>query len=172
MRVFASVLTIILLSLGLGACEQLGIPNPEKEHAKKEGEGKAVGAACRHAGRAIEDCYTLNPKAMKSAVFSGWKEMNDYMTENKLEVSIPKLTEKAAEEGVSKKRGKAERPDDGYPAPDPFIMTKPAKEPEAAKEPATEKSAEKPADKKPAKSGKAEKPEKADKADKATEAKP
>lgn len=171
MRVLASVLSIILLSPGLGACEQLGIPNPEKEHAKKEGEGKAVGAACRHAGRAIEDCYTLNPKAMKSAVFSGWKEMNDYMTEHKLEVSVPKLTEKAAEESQGKKQGKAERPDDGYPAPEPFIAPKPAKETEAAKEPPAEKATEKPADKKPAKSGKAEKSEKPDKADKATEAK-
>jgi hypothetical protein len=106
MRVLLRLLTVALLGLNAAACEQLGIPNPEKEHAKKEAEGKAVGAACRHAGRAIEDCYTLNPKAMKSAVFAGWKEMNDYMTENKLEVSIPKLTEKAAEEVKEKKHGK------------------------------------------------------------------
>ena len=56
-----------------------------KENAKKEADAKATGGACRHAGRGIEDCYTLNPKAERSAVFAGWKDMNDYMRENKME---------------------------------------------------------------------------------------
>ena len=29
---------------------------------------QAVGSACRQSGRAIEDCYTLNPKATKAAI--------------------------------------------------------------------------------------------------------
>ncbi|HEX5357758.1 MAG TPA: hypothetical protein VFW93_16245, partial [Aquabacterium sp.] len=52
-------------------------------------ESKAVGSACRHAVRAIEDCYTLNPKADKAAVFAGWREMDEYMRENKLEGVAP-----------------------------------------------------------------------------------
>jgi hypothetical protein len=53
--------------------------------AKREGEGKAIGAGCRHAARSVEACYGLNKRADKAAVFAGWREMNDYMRENKLE---------------------------------------------------------------------------------------
>jgi hypothetical protein len=33
----------------------------------------------------VEQCYALNKRADKAAVFAGWREMNDYMRENKLE---------------------------------------------------------------------------------------
>ena len=56
-----------------------------KENAKKEADAKATGGACRHAGRGIEDCYTLNPNADRASVFAGWKDMNDYMRENKMD---------------------------------------------------------------------------------------
>ncbi len=72
-------------------CEQLGIPDPAKASAQAEADGKAIGSACRHAGRAIEDCYTLNTTASKAAVFAGWKEMNDYMVENKIAEVVPLL---------------------------------------------------------------------------------
>ena len=52
----------------------------------------AVGSACRHAGRSLEDCYSLNPAASKAAVFTGWRDMNDYMMEHKLEVVPSRLT--------------------------------------------------------------------------------
>jgi hypothetical protein len=78
-----------LLALGLTACERLGIEDPAKVAAAKEAEGKAVGAGCRHAGRSLEDCYAQNPKALKAAVFAGWREMNDYMAQNKIEVTAP-----------------------------------------------------------------------------------
>jgi hypothetical protein len=52
-------------------------------------DGKATGAACRHAGRAIEDCFSLNPEALRSAMFDGWKEMNDYMRENNIAAVTP-----------------------------------------------------------------------------------
>lgn len=73
----------------LGGCEQLGIEDPAKLAAAKEAEGKAIGSACRHAMRAIEDCYVLNPKAQKAAVYTGWREMDEYMRENKLEGVAP-----------------------------------------------------------------------------------
>lgn len=67
----------------------LGIDTPEKIAAQKEAEGKAIGAACRHANRAIEDCFTMNRRAEKAAIFAGWKDMNDYMRENKIEPVTP-----------------------------------------------------------------------------------
>jgi hypothetical protein len=75
----------------LAGCELLGMESAEATAARREAEGKAVGGACRHAGRAIEDCYTINKKADKSAVFAGWREMNDYMRENKIEAVAPQL---------------------------------------------------------------------------------
>jgi len=80
----------LLLPLALlSGCDQLGIEDPAKVLAAKEADGKAIGSACRNALRAIEDCYTLNPKAQKAAVFNGWKEMDEYMRENKLEGVVP-----------------------------------------------------------------------------------
>lgn len=84
-------LSIIGAAALLGGCERLGIPDPSKAAAQTEAEGKAIGSACRHAGRAIEDCFTLNPGASKASVFAGWKEMNDYMAENKIGEVAPQL---------------------------------------------------------------------------------
>ncbi len=85
----------VLISLVLGAsvlagCGLVG-ESEEKILAAKEAEGKAIGGACRHAGRAIEDCYALNKKADKASVFAGWRDMNDYMRENKIEAVAPQL---------------------------------------------------------------------------------
>ena len=124
--VFASSLLVGCDMLG-GA---LGIESPEKVAAAREADGKAIGGACRHAGRAIEDCYALNKKAEKASVFAGWRDMNDYMRENKIDPVAPQLAtqvagakavvadadesakpspvaEKAAAKGDAAKRGKA-----------------------------------------------------------------
>ena len=87
----APALLLLALLAPLAGCEMLGIDSPEKLAALKEGEGKAIGSACRHANRAIEDCYGLNPKAQKAAVIAGWREMDEYMRENKLEAVTPVL---------------------------------------------------------------------------------
>jgi hypothetical protein len=84
--------TLLTVIVALGGCDMLGIETPATQTAAVMADGKAVGAACRHAGRAIEDCYSLNPKARKAAVFDGWKEMNDYMTKNKIEVVQPQMS--------------------------------------------------------------------------------
>ena len=78
------IASVSLAATLLAGCEQLGMESPEKA-------GKAIGGACRHAGRAIEDCYALNKKAERAAVFAGWREMNDYMRENKIEAVAPQL---------------------------------------------------------------------------------
>jgi hypothetical protein len=80
-----------LAALLLAGCDMLGIESPEKVAASREADGKAIGAACRHAGRAIEDCYALNKKADRAAVFAGWRDMNDYMRENKIEAVAPQI---------------------------------------------------------------------------------
>jgi hypothetical protein len=84
----SSVFVAVLL-LGLSGCDQLGIETPQKAAEHQAADAKAIGSACRHAMRAIEDCYTLNPKADKSAVFGGWREMDEYMRENKLDGIAP-----------------------------------------------------------------------------------
>ena len=72
----------------LAGCDQLKtIPGlgPDPRIAQREEEAKAIGGACRHALRGPEDCYALNPKANKAAIFAGWKDMDQYMRENKIE---------------------------------------------------------------------------------------
>jgi hypothetical protein len=88
----------LLLPLLLAGCELFGSgqPSAEKVAAQREADGRAVGGACRHAGRAIEDCFTLNKRADRAAVFAGWREMNDYMRENKLEPVPPALAAQTA----------------------------------------------------------------------------
>jgi len=88
-RYFASV-TLFSLIL-LSACDRLGIADPAKEAAQKEADARATGSACRHAGRAIEDCYSLNPDASRAAIYAGWKDMNDYMRDNKIDIVKPEL---------------------------------------------------------------------------------
>lgn len=79
-------LTLLMLSaLWLGGCDMLGIETPGKLAEKKEAEGRAIGSACRHAVRSIEDCYAANPKASKAAIFTGWREMDEYMRENEIQ---------------------------------------------------------------------------------------
>jgi len=87
-RTPASALLLALCLLAPG-CDQLGIESAATTTARKEADGKAIGGACRHAARAIEDCYTLNKKADKASVYAGWREMNEYMRENKLEPVVP-----------------------------------------------------------------------------------
>ncbi len=81
---------LVIAASFLTGCDQLvaqlGLPDPKKEAAAAEADGRAIGSACRHSGRALEDCYALNPTASKASVFSGWREMNDYMTQNNLAV--------------------------------------------------------------------------------------
>ena len=93
--------TALALSFALSAtallagCDMLGIESAEKIAASREADGKAVGSACRHAGRAIEDCFAIYKKADRAAVFAGWRDMNDYMRENKIEPVPPQLAAQA-----------------------------------------------------------------------------
>ena len=89
------LVALVFATALLAGCDMvagaLGIPMTEKIAAARDAEGRAVGGACRHAGRAIEDCYALNRKAAKASVFAGWRDMNDYMRENKIDPVLPQI---------------------------------------------------------------------------------
>jgi hypothetical protein len=91
----------------LAGCEMLGIESPEKVAAARDAEGRAIGGACRHAGRAIEDCYVMNRKADKAAVFAGWRDMNDYMRENNMEAVAPEMAGQSATKAADASGDKA-----------------------------------------------------------------
>ena len=106
----------VVIALPLSACEQLGIETPAQTSARQEAEGKAVGGACRHAGRALEDCYKSSPKISKAAIYAGWRDMDAYMRDNKIEVV---QTRDAQERAEQKSLGNApEAPSEAAP-PEP-----------------------------------------------------
>jgi hypothetical protein len=99
-------LILTLCGLTLAGCDQLGIESPAQIAAAQEAEGRAIGSACRHSGRALEDCFARNKKASKAAIFSGWRDMDAYMRENNIEVMAPPT----ATADPKKKTGDAEPP--------------------------------------------------------------
>ena len=123
-RFFRPLALLLPLAL-LAGCGLMGGESAESVAARKEAEGKAVGGGCRHAGRAIEDCFAQNKRADKSALFAGWREMNDYMRENKIEAVAP-------QGGVSADAGAKVEPPEATtkaddPAPADAVAKKPAK---------------------------------------------
>ena len=112
---------LLLAAFAAAGCNLFGSEAAEAATARREADGKAVGGACRHAGRAIEDCYILNRRADKSAVYAGWREMNDYMRENKIDAVAPQLgggTELAARPAPGEGgEAKATHPDKPAKAP-------------------------------------------------------
>jgi hypothetical protein len=101
--------TLLAALLGLAACDQLGLPNPAADAAKREAEGKAIGGGCRHAARSVEACYEMNKRADKAAIFAGWREMNDYMRENNIE-AMPAPPPVAVAEGEGEEAEPAKAP--------------------------------------------------------------
>ena len=108
--------SLLGLLLGLTGCDLLGIETLSQVQARRAEEGKAIGSACRHAGRAIEDCYALNRKGEKAAIFAGWREMNDYMTENKIEVVMPAIAAPSARAADDAETDTEDPPAHGKPA--------------------------------------------------------
>jgi hypothetical protein len=129
----ALIALAVFTSSLLAGCDMLtgalGIESPEKVAAARDADGKAIGGACRHAGRAIEDCYALNKKADKAAVFSGWRDMNDYMRENKIEPVSPQLSPQLPAQVAGAKAAMVEADEPAKPSP---VTDKPAPKAEAA----------------------------------------
>lgn len=78
----------LLLTALLAGCD-LEALLADPRVVQREADARAIGSACRHGLRPIEDCYALNPKAPKASVFAGWKDMDQYMRDNKIEGSAP-----------------------------------------------------------------------------------
>ena len=95
-------LLISTLALLLAGCDIPGM-GPDPRVLQREADGKAIGGACRHALRGIEDCYNLNAKASKTAIFAGWKDMDQYMRDNKVEGQAP-ASDKEDKEPVAEAR--------------------------------------------------------------------
>lgn len=149
----------------LAGCDQLGIETPAKTLARQDAEGKALGSACRHAGRALEDCYARaakdkkNKYITKASIFDGWKEMDAYMRDNNLAIvpppggegeTMPAMVTTPGEE----ENGDAAAKDSPEPAPGgnkPGSAPAPGAKPDA-KKPETKVDA--PADSKPKGNGK------------------
>ena len=85
----AAMLTTTVL---LGGCDLEALLADPKA-VQKVADAKAIGGACRHGNRSIEDCYALNEKFPKASIYDGWRDMDQYMRENKLEGAPSVLTQ-------------------------------------------------------------------------------
>lgn len=128
MRPFLAVSFAIISTLT--GCDQvnqkLGLEDPAKKEARQENEGKAVGSACRHSGRAIEDCYAIYNWLPKAPIYAGWREMDAYMRENKIETIAPQLPPPEPPGTGKKKKKTTEGEDKGADSPVDKTSEKPA----------------------------------------------
>lgn len=128
----------VLLALSLSACDQvsqkLGLEDPARKEARMEADAKAVGSACRHSGRAIEDCYSIYGWLPKAGIYAGWREMDEYMRQNELETVAPQLPPPEGPGAKRKKKAAAE---------DETVSETTSKDHEKAQEKAPEKVPEK-----------------------------
>jgi len=76
------LLAILSSLLLLSGCEMLGLETPGMVAQRQAAEARAVGAACRHAVRSIEDCFATNPRMSRAEIFEGWREMDQHMRDN------------------------------------------------------------------------------------------
>ena len=110
-----AVLIGAALLCGLSGCDaiqqRMGIVDPAAKAAQAEADGKAVGGACRQSGRAIEDCYSIYSWLPKSSIYEGWRDMDAYMRDNKLETVEPQLPP-VAPPGTKKKVAAADNAGD------------------------------------------------------------
>jgi hypothetical protein len=80
-RLSFRILAIATTALVLAACDIPGVA-PDPRIVMRENDSKAIGNACRYALRGLEECYANNPKALKTAILEGWREMDQYMRDN------------------------------------------------------------------------------------------
>ncbi|MEO7108368.1 MAG: hypothetical protein ABIZ09_18465 [Rhodoferax sp.] len=98
-----TLLTFALLTLA--GCDNIVAMMADPRVAQRIADAKAIGSACRYGLRSIEDCYALNEKASKASIFDGWKEMDQYMRDNKIDGIVSKGIKPAlpAEEVIDEK---------------------------------------------------------------------
>lgn len=144
------VFILLIAVLPLWGCDQvnqkLGLEDTAKKEARTEAEAKAVGSACRHSGRAIEDCYAIYSWLPKAGVYEGWRDMDAYMRENSIDTIVPQLPP-AEPPGTKKKKVATPEavadPAAATASAKPAEATPPAKTAEAAPAKEAEKAAAK-----------------------------
>ena len=144
-------LILPLLLFPLVGCEQvnglLGIEDVAKKDERLEADGRAVGGGCRQSGRAIEDCYAIYSWLPRAAVYAGWRDMDAYMRENKIETIEPQLPP-VEPPGSRKRRAVDDEDEDVKPAKKPAskakVKTAAPAETTVEKTESTDKAAEKP----------------------------
>ena len=113
------VLIGAVLLFGLAGCDiiqqRMGIVDPAAKAAQAEADGRAVGGACRQSGRAIEDCYSIYSWLPKAAIYEGWRDMDAYMRDNKMETVEPQLPPVAPPGAKKKAVTKEEAPSKEVP---------------------------------------------------------
>lgn len=88
-------LAILSFTLLLAGCDDIAALIADPRVAQRVADAKAIGSACRYGVRSIEDCYAMNDKVSKAGIFEGWKEMDQYMRDNKID-GIPSSIGKGA----------------------------------------------------------------------------
>lgn len=92
-----TILFLACSTLLLAACDLPFLGDEEaKIEAKRLGEGMAVGSGCRYSNRPLEECYGMNPKMSKAAIFAGWRDMDGYMRDNNIQAVSPESLEAPA----------------------------------------------------------------------------
>lgn len=126
-------LILLALALNLGGCDAVTALLADPKAAQRVADSKAIGSACRYGLRSIEDCYSLNEKASKASIFDGWKEMDQYMRENKIDGVPSKVSqgggtpaEQIIEEKASEDTAKDKPASDSKPRPKAKAADKPS----------------------------------------------
>lgn len=113
-------LLLLAVALLLAGCDIPGL-GPDPRIAQREAEAKAIGSACRYGLRSIEDCYDLYEDASKAAIFAGWREMDEYMRDNKIEGIRAASNQPPAEQIIVEDKkpqpGSGDKAADAQPAP-------------------------------------------------------
>lgn len=79
----------LVAALALSGCGRM-LPDPEAEARRQDEESAAIGGACKQAGRSVEDCFSLHEGAARAGVIRGWREMDEYMRQNKIDPQRPR----------------------------------------------------------------------------------
>lgn len=118
-------LLFLAMVLTLGGCDLIDTLMADPKAAQRIADAKAIGSACRYGLRSIEDCYALNEKASKAYVFEGWKEMDQYMRENKIDGAPAKVGKDGAAEDIIEEKA-SDEPAKDKPAAGAKAKPKPA----------------------------------------------
>ena len=91
---------LLLCATSLTGCLKGILPDPDGDAKRVEDEAAATGAACRQAGRSLEQCFTRNDGLNRNGALRGWRDMDDYMRQNKIDPQPPTQQEVDKELGL------------------------------------------------------------------------